>query len=245
MQMKKTQLFAIGILIAINVYSQNAIPTHIRAINLMQQVKAGVTTSDVFFEIPLPAGKVVGDTYLDTKWKSGSIMLFDSDKMVKGYPIRYDINTNEIEISSSTGVKVLFGKKVRSFMWLDSLTDAPHYFVNASAYAEDNAATLSGFFEVLVDGNFPLFKRTSLVVEKANYNPQLNAGSRDDKIIKQVDYFAASGNKVIPLPSSKKKFFALFGDRAGEIMNYSKQKAPRISREEDLKAIFSFHNNPQ
>ena len=240
--MKKALLFAIGIIITVNVYSQNAVPTHIRAINLMQQVKAGVTTSDVFFEIPLPAGKVIGDTYLDTEWKPGSIMLFDSDKMVKGYPIRYDINTNEIEISSSTGVKVLFGKKVRSFMWLDSLTDTPHYFVNASTYIEDNVAPLTGFFEVLADGNFPLFKRTVLVVEKANYNHQLNAGSRDDKIIKQVDYFAASGNKMIPLPSSKKKFFVLFGERAEEVMNYSKQNAPRIAREDDLKAIFDFYN---
>jgi hypothetical protein len=130
-------------------------------------------------------------------------------------------------------------------MWLDSLTDAPHYFVNASTYTEDNAAPLTGFFEVLADGNFPLFKRTVLVVEKANYNPQLNAGSRDDEIIKEVNYFAASGNKVIPLSSSKKKFFALFDERAEEIMNYSKQHAPRISREKDLKAIFTFYNNPQ
>lgn len=234
--------------ISLHSFSQqaNAIPQGIRVTYISQRVGAGLKSSDILFGVPLPPGKVIGDTYLDTGWKQGSVMLYPDDKVLEGYPIRFDVKTNEVEFNTSTGIKVIPGTKVHSFAWMDSVGNTPHYFVNARQYSDAVEGTpYTGFFEVLSDGQYPLFQKTRLALKRSNYNVALNVGSRDDQIIKEVDFYMASGTKVEMIPSSRKKFFAMFGDRAAEVSAYAKEKSLGISKEDDLTMIFDFVNGQE
>jgi hypothetical protein len=243
----KALVFTIVLSIPLYCSAQSsAVPQGIRATQLMQRVGGGLKPSDILFGIPLPPGKVIGDTYLDKQWRQGSIMLYPDDKMVEGYPIRFDIKTNEVEINTSAGVKVIPGTKVHSFVWMDSVRNTPHYYVNARKYTHaEEGVPFVGFFEVLSDGQYPLFKKTRLAIKRSNYNVALNVGSRDDQIIKEEDFYIASGTKVGELPSSKKKLFALFGDKAAEVSAYAKEQSLGISKEDDLAMIFDFVNSQE
>jgi hypothetical protein len=202
----------------------------------------GLGNNEMMFGIPLPEGKVIGDTYLSTEWKRSVILLYEKGKLIEGFPVRYDIKADELDVKGRSQVKVIEGRKVKSFMWMDSTRTEPYYFVNARDFKQDNVP-LTGFFEVLVDGTSPLFKRTTLSVKKADYNVTLSMGSRDDKILKNSSYYLADGNAVSEIPGSKKKFLQLLKEKSNEVEAYMDSNNLSIKKEEELMAIFKYYNS--
>lgn len=186
--------FGIAILLTLCVSTLNksfaqqastVVPSNVRATNTIERLtdSNGLGTNEMLYGIPLPEGKVIGDTYLYPEWKRSAILLYEGNKLLEGYPIRYDIKADELDVKTPSSVKVLAGKNIKSFIWIDSVSTVPNYFINAREYKLDGVS-LAGFFEVLVNGNTPLFKKTRVTIKKADYNVQLSIGSRDDKILK-------------------------------------------------------------
>jgi hypothetical protein len=191
----------------------------------------------------LPEGKIIGDTYLDIHWKNSSILLYESEKLIEGFPIRYDIRTDEVEVKSKSGIKVLNGVKIKSFVWVDSVTKAPDYFVNARDFKNESNAPYSGFFQVLTEGPLPLFKKTEIDIKKANYNVQFNVGSQDDKILKKSKFYSLKDKQLVEVPSSKKKIVALFGDKSEVMKLFIKENDLSITKGDQLKMIFEHYNS--
>ena len=232
--------------IVLKSYSQpvSALPNTIWAVNTIEGLNDtnGLGNGEVLYGIPIPEGKVIGDTYLNKNWMISTLLLYDRDKMLEGFPLRYDILSDELEIKAKDGVKALRGDRVKSFIWLDSLTKAPTYFVNAKDYKDAENVTMMGFFQVLADGPSPLFKKTRIKIKKANYKVQFDVGSRDDKIIKKHDYFTLQNNHVAELPSGKKNLLPFFGDQAAEVEKFIEVNSLNTSKETHLKAIFEHYN---
>lgn len=227
------------------VKAQNsAIPNYVRAVNALERLSDsnGLGTNEMVYGINLPPGKVIGDTYLSTSWKKSVILLYKENKLLEGYEVRYDVHADELEVKTSKGIKVLKGHDIKSFMWIDSLRTEPYYFVNAADYKKDDAP-LAGFFEVLVDGQTPLFKKTRLAMKKANYNVALDVGSRDDKILKVHEYYVARSGKVTEIPSSRKKIASVFSPREDDITKFMDANDLSVRKESDLVHIFQFYNS--
>lgn len=203
----------------------------------------GLNSNELIAGIPLAPGKVVGDTYLSEDWKTGTMLLYEDDKMIERFPIRYDIKTNEIEIKVNNGVKAMDGKKIKSFTWIDGPDRPPVYFINARDLKQENGTSLSGFLEVLEDGAIPLFKQTYLVVKKANYNVSFNVGSPDDKILKKEMFYILHGGKLVEVPGSKKKLLTYFGDQASEVEQFIKDQGIGVTKQLDLQLIFRHYNS--
>ncbi|HYI76023.1 MAG TPA: hypothetical protein VEW65_00300, partial [Chryseolinea sp.] len=188
-------------------YAQAVVPANVRATNTFDKLNDldGINTGEILYGIPLPQGKTIGDTYLDMHWRKSSILLYDNEKLIEGFPVRYDIMTDELEIKSTKGIKVLKGSKIKSFVWIDSLSKTPDYFVNAKDFKDSDNVPYNGFFQVLADGSLPLLKKTLIDIKKADYNIQFNVGSSDDKILKKSEFFVLKENQVVELPTSRKK----------------------------------------
>ena len=197
----------------------------------------------MLYGIPQPEGKVVGDTYFSMQWKASTILLYKDEKMVEGFLTRYDIRANEIEVKTQSGIKVVSGDKVKSFIWIDSVSRVPSYFVNGKDFKDKDRTTLSGFFQVVVDGPLPLLKQTTVYVKKADYSVQFDVGSRDDKILKKTELYFARDGQVMELPSSKKKLLPLFGDKAEAIGKFIQDQNLAVSREADLVTLFKHYNS--
>jgi hypothetical protein len=212
--------------LVIEASAQAVVPVNIRATNTLEHLFDfnGINNADLLYGIPLPPGKVIGDTYIDTHWKNCSILLYDKDKLIEGYPARYDIYMDELEIMGRNGIKVLKGNQVKSF-------------VN-----EDNVP-FTGFFQVLSDGAMPLFKKTSIGIKKADYNVQLNVGSPDDKILKKVKFYTVDEKRVVELPVSRKKLFTLFDEDYEKIEQLVKDNNLSTSNEDHLVIIFQHYNS--
>ena len=226
-------------------YAQAVVPPNIRATNTLDNLSdmTRLGNGDLIYGIPITEGKVIGDTYLETHWQNANILLYEKEQLIKGFPVRYDIRLDELEVKARNGVKVLSGEKIRSFMWIDSATKLPSYFVNAKDFKNDDNVAYTGFFQVLADGDLPLFKKTVIDIKKADYNIQLNVGSHDDKIIKKTDYYTMKGKQVVEVPSGKKKLIASFPDKSDEVEKFIKESDLNVNKEEHLRLIFEYYNS--
>ncbi|AYB32278.1 hypothetical protein [Chryseolinea soli] len=244
--MKKEVFIFLGLLSGLHALAQpNVVPNNIRSVNTLEKLydPDGLGRTDMLYGIPQPEGKVVGNTYFSTQWKASTILLYKDEKMIEGFLIRYDIRANEIEVKTQSGVKVVGGDKVKSFIWIDSASRIPSYFVNAKDFKDKDQTRLSGFFQVVVDGPLPLLRQTTVYVKKADYSVQFDVGSRDDKILKKTELYFARDGQVTALPSSKKKLLPLFGDKADAMGKFIQDQALTISREADLITIFNHYNS--
>jgi hypothetical protein len=188
-----------------------------------------------------PPGRVIGDTYLDPKWNMASVIIADKNTLIEGYPMKYDIKAQNIEIKTATGVRLLDVKKVAQLVWLDSLTQQPHYFVNAAKYKDDGVPMI-GLMEVLVDGQKSLFKKTRLNVKQPTYVAALDVGSRDTEIQKKSAFYYNNGEEVVEI-KSKKKFIEGLGDAGTDIEKHIKDNRVDFKSQSGLMQVFEFYNS--
>jgi hypothetical protein len=222
----------------------SAIPPNVRASNVLQGI-SHITQSDMVYGIPMPAKKLIGDGYLDRHWNMASILLYKDDILIEGYPVRYDLLKDELEVNSQRGIKVLEGRRVKSFVWIDSLSQKPVYFINAAQYKNQSNEKLTGFFAVLSDGRLPLFKKTTAAIKQSNYSVQLNMGNPDDKVLKKEALYYAADGIVYNVPKTKKKLLPLFGDKQKQIDEFIKVNSLDVSNDDGLIKAFTHFNSLQ
>lgn len=233
------------VLVQFEAFSQWAIPVQMRAENTLDRLsdKGGLSNSDILYGVPMPPGNVIGDNYLDKKWNKANILLYQSEAVIEGYPVKYDVKSDLIEIKTNAGIKILDVKKIKNIVWVDSVSSAPHYFVNAGEFKKEGVPS-KGLVEVLVDGTLPLVKKTELFVKKPTYNAALDVGTRDTKIYpKETIYFVKDGEML--KVKGKKDVMGAAGDRANEIESFIKSNKLNVNKEADLKKVFEFLNSKQ
>ncbi len=87
--MKKQAFIFICLSFGLHVMAQpNVVPNNIRAVNTLEKLydPDGLGRTDMLYGIPQPEGKVVGDTYFSTQWKTSTILLYKDEKMIEGFP---------------------------------------------------------------------------------------------------------------------------------------------------------------
>ena len=219
----------------------NSLPSVIRAKNTLYDLsKTGVSPNNILYGIPIESGILVGDFFIDKKWNRTTILMYEKERLLEGYLTRFDIKSSNLEIKLNDGVKVLQGRRIKSLVWIDSLTNAPRYFLNAKDYSLNNIE-LNGLLEVLIDGSYPLFKRVTTSVKKATYNVALDVGSKDEKIIKKEAYYFSEANKLIEV-KRKKDLLEYFKSRSGDLELFISNNKLSVSKENDLLTIFRYIN---
>lgn len=223
----------------------STVPKNIRASNTLSNLydANGLTTFDNFYGIPLEPGSIVGNAYLNPDWKRTTFLLYDNDKMIEGYSSRYEIDRDQFEIMASGMVKVLNGKRVKSFVWVDSLSRMPHYFVNGRDFKDENNTPFSGFFEVMTEGTLSLLAKTEVVVKNPNYSVQFDMGNRDTRISKKTVFHYAQSGKIKEVPASRKRLLPVFGEHAPAVDRFIKLNTLSLNQEGHLKAIFEHYNS--
>lgn len=220
--------------------SQWAIPAQIRASNTLDRLASqnGFSRqSDLLYGLPMEPGTVVGDVYLAKNWNTATILLTDSERTIEGYPVRYNIQDLNLEINSQSGVKVLDSKRVKSMVWIDSLTQQARYFVNGASYKE-NGVPLVGLVEVLVDGQLPLITKFYLEISKPSYNVAMGSGSKDTKIHKKSSLYCLQDGSLVRI-KTKKDIQDVSEKHSAEIATYISDNHLKANNQTDLIQIFT------
>jgi len=194
------------------------------------QILTGMSTPTV--------SEIVGDPYWDSHWGKSSLLLYKNNELIEGYITRYDIYKDEFDFKLQDDIRVLNGSKVKNIVWIDSVTNKPRFLVNARGYTEDNVPMI-GFLEILVDEEVALFKRIRIEVLKPDFNPALNVGSKDTRIIKKESYYY-NLSQSLTLIKSRKSLNPLVSRYGAVVDQYSKAESLKLNKEEDLIKLFQF-----
>ena len=199
---------------------------------------------NMFYGIPPEPKQVVGNFYLDTKWNLASILLYRDQEVLEGFRVRYNINSNMFELMEPENslVSVMPGLRIQNIVWLDSAYKVPRYFVNGMDF-RDEGAPISGFFEVLVEGELPLMRRTIAVFKESNYNTALMVGNRNDQIIKRNVYYYIKGKDLYEVPKKRKDIFLIFGDKAAEMEAFAEANSIDFKEKSAIFQLFTQYNS--
>jgi len=223
-----------------------ALQKTIRATNITNLFndRPNMLGGNMVYGIAPDAAKVEGNNYLDKKWNTASLLLYRDQKILEDYRVRCNITANQFELMEpeSNNVSVMMGLRIQNLVWVDSAYKVPRYFVNGMDFL-DEGVPISGFFEVLVDGQLPLMRRTEAIFKESNYNTALMVGNRNHKIIKRNTYFYLEGKNVIEVPSNRKKLMALFGNKAEDMENFINDNSLPTREPSALFQIFTHYNS--
>lgn len=223
-----------------------ALQKTIRATNVAEMFinRPNFLGGNAVYGIPSETKKLIGDFYLDPNWSKASILLYDKMEVMEGFFVRYNINSNmfEIKAEDSDQVRIIPGLKIRNIVWIDAQHRIPRYFVNGMDLKEDGTP-ISGFFEVLVDGEMPLVRRTKAIIKESNYNTALMIGEKDDQIIKRDTYYYIQGKDIIEIPKNRKNLMPVFGGNASEMTAFASQNKVNLKETSGLFVLFTQYNS--
>jgi hypothetical protein len=227
------------------VTAQNQTPKQVSAYEAMKRWSVGDQTNGKQMPlIPMSPGERVNEVYLDIEWKKASIAVYTTAKLLDGWPVKYDLRANAIEININKELKVLDARLVKSMMWIDSIGNVPHNFVNGKEFRIDGVP-LTSLIEVIVEGKLALYKQYTYWIKKPDFNPALNVGSVDERIYKKSLFYYSSGKDLHPVPQKKKGLAAVFGDKASLVSSYMETNDLDLRAEADLERIFVYYNSLQ
>ncbi len=103
--------------------------------------------------------------------------------------------------------------------------------------------TKKGFLQILVDGDFPLLKRTYLKKVVTNDHPMKLAQANKVQIKKSSDlyYYDKKTNSAKILPKSKKKFINLFRKRQAKLIRFAEEQNISTHDENDVIRLFQYN----
>ncbi|MBC6367826.1 carboxypeptidase-like regulatory domain-containing protein [Algoriphagus sp. AK58] len=199
---------------------------------------------NMIYGIPPEPKKVEGNFYLDKKWNLASILLYRDQQVLENFRVRYNINSNNFELlePETFQITTLQGYRVQNIVWMDSSYKVPRYFVNGMDFREDGVP-ISGFFEVLVEGQLPLMRRTMAIFKESNYNTALMVGNRNDQIIKRNIYYYLKDKDLYEVPKKRKDLFLIFGDKASQIENFVIENQIDLKQTSSIFQIFTYYNS--
>lgn len=224
-----------------------ALQKTIRATNIQHTLmtRPDLTGGNMIYGIPDAPKQLLGNYYLDTKWNKSTLMLYKNEEILVDQWVRYNIASNQFEVLSpeSSRVKTIPGLRIQNLVMIDSLHRVPRFFINGMDLKE-KGSPISGFYEVLVDGELSLVRRTIASVKKSNYNTALMIGNKDDEIKKRDMYYYIQDDQVLEVPRNQKKLMKLFKeDKQKEVEEFINEYDPNLKEVSGLYMVFSYYNS--
>ncbi len=175
--------------------------------------------------------------YINEQWQEGEFALVP-DQVFEGYPIKYDVKNNVLEIKVDNEIKILELYKIREFSWKD-ISGTEHNFINLNTKAKNTK--LYGVAQILLDGKAKLIK-TYEYIPKPESDVKYGAYTVIDHNYIHEDLYLMEGDKVLHVNNNKKKFMKFFESYSSDIMSFVKSKKLKINNVTDLKEIIEYYN---
>jgi hypothetical protein len=188
-----------------------------------------------------------GSSYADSTWKEGSFIFYptsnEKSDTVHGFTLRYDVYKAEVDILHKNNQFAATTDMLKGFFYKETVKVAHHYFINMNDY-KGEAEDLKGFAEVLSNGRMKLFKYYFTTLKKPDFNPALNVGSKNYKLVHKTQYYFGSGKVLQKLDSGKAAYICeqVFSNKSGVMQEYAKKQGLNTKKEEDLIKTFDYYN---
>lgn len=190
--------------------------------------------------IPLAAGEVVGDEFLNSEWTNGKIAIVEYHKTFD-LLFRYNLRTDEVHIKDKEKIYALEGKRINTIAWLDLASNQSVRLVNSAFIKSNIPLVVDGLLQVLDSGKYSLYKKTFLDIKPPTYNAALQTGNKDTEILKKNEYYFAIEDKMLTKLKSKKSISLLTSNN--DALHFMKTNNLSFKSEKDLIILFRHLNS--
>lgn len=190
--------------------------------------------------ISLPKATSMGKHYYTEEWQAGNVKLKNGN-LLRGYFIRYELVRNQVEIIIGREIRVISGDRIEFFEWYNTQVFQSVKFLNKSTYQFHKEVT-PGFFEILVEGDAILLKRTLVTSLRGSTSPTLVANTKASSIEKFELFYLVIDGVAEELHGNKKKKLDLFGSKSDVITSYVRENKLRLSDEDQLIKVAQYYN---
>ncbi|HMP99452.1 MAG TPA: hypothetical protein PKC24_06690 [Cyclobacteriaceae bacterium] len=237
-------LLSVSLIVQELVAQTQLVPPVIRATNFAERLNYNFSPMQTsVLGMPMRSAELVGDSYLYPDWRPAVIMMYDDDKTLNNYLVRYDLNSDEFEFNFGKEIRVLKGNRVKSFALVDSISMYTTYFMNGKDFVNKNDVPFDGFLQVLSDGTLPLLKRYEVFIRQPDFNMALNVGSIDYKVIKKEHRYYMKEGKLHNLPKGKSAILNLMSDEKESVNKFVKVNQLKFTEDHHLALLFDHYNN--
>ena len=208
--------------------------------NIFRLEKGYFDSHRVMIGRKIPPAEVKGDYYLESDWHKGSFTLINGRESAE-YPLRYDVENALLEIQWGKLVKIAGEEQLSSFHWRDD-EGSERQYINARKF-DYKGTTLSGFVELLYQGDDSLLLKTDAILKEADYVPGLDMGSRHPEIIKQHTLLVVHEQKAIEI-RNRKDFLAYAKEVPDKVLKrYIRREGINMKKEDDLRMLMGYYES--
>lgn len=204
--------------------------------------EGGTNPGLVLNELRLPAPGVVGTFYLADQWNTGDVYL-GPNRVLNGYPLRYDLEHNLLEIKADSQVRVCPAGQLEKFEWTDGSSGNRRVFLNGAPYTCPDGRRATGVLELLTNGPLQLLAQAAISVQPPTYTPAVDLGRREARIDVTEKLWVASGKALREWSARGDKNAGLFGARAEKVMAFAKTNRLKFNKREDAARIVAYYNS--
>ena len=197
-----------------------------------QAMKSGIKLGEALYTSKPFVKQLEGSPYLLDEWMKAVLRLKSISKPFSTEKLKYDVANMFFDMLISDEIKSINGIHVSGFDLIDQ-NENVRQFESCKQFKFDGVA-LTGFFEILYEGDLKLFERSYVYIKPATYNKALMIGEKNDKMIVKKEYYYADKTGNVTLIKKTKNLIVLGGE------NHKKQKID-ISRG-DLIRYFKENN---
>jgi hypothetical protein len=187
----------------------------------------------------------VGDYYWNENWAEGSIKLING-KTIQDMPMKYDLQSNGLEIQVTNDIKVLPGELVEEFVIVklnESEEEIFHRFIRLDLFFDVDVIDQS-FYELLQEGEkVTLLRKTDTEILEPNYVAILDAGSVKSKVIKKEKVMIFDGVKLDELPKGKNRMIKVLSKYKSGIADFWDDNKLKPKQVDELKKLIVFVNS--
>jgi hypothetical protein len=203
-------------------------------------IDKSVNPGEIIDELPLPPPGLKGSLYIADDWVNGDIWL-KNNKVLRGYPIKFDLKNNLLEINADGNIKVCALPLLERFSYKAILGDSIDYY-NTSVVNNVTFDLPKGVCRILLNDKVQLIQYEYIEIVKANYNVAIDMGSKDNKAIKKTKPYVIVNDNVYEVKGSIKKNFEIFKVHFKKVESFVKENKLKFKSDQDLTKIFEFYN---
>ena len=173
-----------------------------------------------------------GSPFIYNEWKLADIITAENKAEILNVPARIDAKSNVIEINHDGKVKVLHSSNTYSLVFKTS----KEIFVSNKVLGITEP---EGFFKIIYNEKSSLICHYSTKLIEGTYNPVLDAGIKENKLLVEPTYYMIKNGKLVKLEKNRKKLIRQFNDQP-EVVQYIKNQHITPKLEEDLLKLIGF-----
>jgi hypothetical protein len=186
----------------------------------------------VISDRPVTSKTQTGSPFINNEWQLANIIVIENKAPIPNVQARIDVQANLIEINHEGVVKVLQADRTQSLNFIGS----DEVFVSNESLGIKEPI---GFFKVLYSKKSGLLCHYSTIIIKGAYNPVLDAGIKEDRLVIDKNYYILQNGNVMKLEKQPKKLGKQFNDKP-EITRYIKDQHIMPKVESDLLRLVEF-----